>query len=297
MAPHEPDDDPRATATGVAWAVAAFGLWGVLPLYFRALREVPSIDIVAHRIVWSVVFLSGLITARGAWGELALARLRPRAPRFLAAAVCITSNWLLYVWAVGHGQVLQASLGYFIQPLLNALLGRVFLGERLRPAQLAALAIAAVGVAVQGALVGEVPWISLAIAASFGVYSLLRKGLTFDGTAALLVETSLVAPLALAWLALGAAPASRFGMTPSVNLLLVGTGAVTALPLIWFAAAARRLRLSTLGVLQYLSPTGQFLCGVLVFGEPWTRAQATTFALIWTGVALYAADALRGARR
>lgn len=285
------DDDPRSTAVGVAWGVAAYGTWGVLPLFFRELRGVPAPDIVAHRIVWSVVFLAGLLTVRGGWG--AMAGVRANAWRFVLSAMCITSNWLLFVWALSHGAVLQASLGYYINPLFNVVIGRVVLGERLTPAQGVAIALAALGVAVQLVLVGTVPWVSLAIAASFGFYGLLRKGLQVDGTAALLAETSLGAPFAAAWLLFGADDASRFGMGPWVNTLLFATGAVTAIPLLWFAAAARRLRLSTLGVLQYLSPTGQFLCGVFAFGEVWTTAQAWTFGLIWAGIVVYAWDAFR----
>lgn len=283
------------SAVGVAFGVAAYGAWGVLPLYFHALHGVPAADIVGHRVVWSVVFLLALLLVRG--GGLPLTGLRPHAGRFVLGSLFLSTNWLLYVWSVSQGHVLDASLGYYINPLVNVLLGRLVLGERLSRAQAVAVGFAAAGVAVQGLALGRLPWVSLTIAASFGFYGLIRKGLVVEGPVALLVETLVVAPLALGWLLFGAGPEGRLEGPLGTDLLLLGTGAVTALPLLWFGAAARRLRLSTLGVLQYLSPTGQFLCGVFLFGEPWGAAQAACFGLIWLGVLVYAVDAARGLRR
>ncbi|MFZ5480121.1 MAG: EamA family transporter RarD [Myxococcota bacterium] len=283
------DTDRRASSAGVAFAVGAYLSWGLLPLYFNALRDVPATEILAHRVVWSIVFLAALLTVRGAWGELRAARAH--AATFAATTVLLSVNWLLYIWAVNTGHVLHASLGYFVTPLVNVVLGVAFLGERLSPAQRVAVGLAAVGVIAQVVAAGALPWISLSLAATFGLYGLLRKRLPIPAVPALFVEAAAMGPLAAGWLAVR----GPFDGEPATDALLVGTGVITAVPLLLFANAARRLRLTTLGLVQYLSPTCQFLLAVLAFGEPFGPAHAVTFGCIWAGLVVYAVDAGRRA--
>ncbi|MFN7143433.1 MAG: EamA family transporter RarD [Myxococcota bacterium] len=286
---------PRTPShTGVAYAVAAYLSWGLLPVYFRGLRHVPAPELLAHRVVWSLVFLGGLLTLRRAWGAVTRERLRGTARTFLTTTVLLATNWLLYLWAITSGNVLEASLGYFVTPLVNVLLGMVFLGESLTRAQKVAVALAAAGVAVQLLGAGRLPWVALTLAGTFGLYGLLRKRLVVDAVPALFVETAMMTGPALVWLAItftrgGNALAAPFALD---DALLLGTGVVTAVPLLFFANAARRLRLTTLGLVQYLSPTCQLLLAVLVFGEPFGPAHAVTFTLIWAALLVYTADAV-----
>ncbi|QEM69853.1 EamA family transporter RarD [Geobacter sp. FeAm09] len=281
---------------GLIYGLLAYLVWGFFPVYFKALHDIPPLEVVAHRIVWSVFFLLALAALSGRWGEVRAAFASRRVLLTLAGSTTlITVNWLVFIYAVGQGQVLQSSLGYFITPLVNVLLGMVFLRERLRPLQMISLLLAVAGVGLLTLRVGAVPWISLALAASFGLYGLLRKTAHVESLAGLLVETLLTGPLALAylvWLALhgqGAFPAA----VERGALWLPLAGVLTATPLLLFAAAARRLRLATIGFLQYLTPTLHFALAVLVYGEPFTPAHMLTFILIWSGLALYTADAVR----
>lgn len=248
-------------------------------------------------MAWSVLFLALLLTVQRTWSHLRAERLRGTWGTFAAGAVLLSSNWLLYIWAVNAGHVLEASLGYFINPLVNVVLGMAFLGETLTRPQRVAVGLAAAGVAVQVVATGGLPWMSLTLAGSFGIYGLLRKRLVVDAVPALFVETALMLPFALGWLAWTAADGTGAFAVGSLrsDLLLVAAGVVTALPLVWFARAARRLRLATLGLIQYLAPTGQFLLAVLAFGEPFGPAHAATFGLIWAGLAVYTVDAARRA--
>jgi chloramphenicol-sensitive protein RarD len=288
-------DGSRRSAVGVGFAAAAYLTWGLFPLYFHALGGVPAPEILAYRIVCSAVFLAAVISATGRWGE-ALRQLRaPGTLRSLAlSAVFISANWLVYVWAVNAGHVLEASLGYFVNPLVSVLLGVVFLREPLTRPQRLAVAIAAAGVIALVVRAGRFPWIALTLAMTFGLYGLIRKRVRVDATIGLLGEVSILAPLAAAYLAwLGAAHAGHFGGDARVTLLLAASGVVTAMPLIWFALGVQRLRLSTIGLLQYLNPTVQFTIAVLVFREPFTAAHALAFGCIWLSLALYSLDALR----
>jgi chloramphenicol-sensitive protein RarD len=293
---------PRLTpgAAGLLYALGAFGIWGVSPLFFRALAHVPATEIVAHRVAWSLLLLCALVTLKRGWSEVrgALGPLRNRW-LFLLTTLLISGNWLLFIWAVTHARVLQASLGYFINPLLSVLLGVVFLGERLRRPQVIAVLLAAAGVLNLVVSHGVFPWISLCLASTFALYGLLRKQVPVESLSGLLIETALLLPLALVYLVLLAGRgASSFGAdAPSTSALLIGGGVVTAVPLLWFVNAARRLRLSTLGLMQYLAPTGQFLLAVLAFGEPFTPAHAVTFGLIWASLVLYSVDAYLRQRR
>jgi chloramphenicol-sensitive protein RarD len=275
--------------------IAAYGLWGLIPFYFRSLGDLPPLEVLAHRVIWSLVFLAALLTLGRRWPQVAQAvRSRRVLGALAASALLIGMNWFTYIGAVMNGQVLQASLGYFITPLVNVLLGVIFLGERLRPLQLAGVLLALAGV-LNLALAGAgLPWISLTLAISFAFYGLLRKTTAINSTQGLFVETALLSPLAAGWLgwmlATGSAavPRDPAGSFP----LLVASGIVTTVPLLCFVAAAQRLRFVTLGFLQYLSPTLQFLVAVLAFKEPFSGVQLTTFACIWLAVALYSVDSL-----
>lgn len=259
-------------------------------MYFRALKGVAPLEIAAHRALWSLVLLAGIVVvARRGPALRTLLGHRRQLGVLVATTLLVSGNWLLFIWAVNEGRLLEASLGYFINPLVNVLLGVVFLGERLRRAQQVAVALAAAGVSVMIFTLGHLPWISLTLAASFGAYGLLRKRFAIDPVVGLMVETGLLTPFALAFLAWKAAEGTGAG----VSWLLVASGVVTAVPLILFTEGAARLKLSTLGLMQYLAPTGQFLIAVFAFGEPFTATHAVTFGCIWASLALYSADALR----
>lgn len=282
---------------GIAPAIGAYLAWGAFPLYWRLLADVSPLEIVAHRVVWSFVFVALLVSWSKRWSAL-LAALRNRRVLLAMAAstALISSNWLLFIWAVNSGHVTEASLGYYINPLVNVLLARVALGERLRPVQLLAVALAATGVINLAAQAGGFPWVALTLATSFGFYGLVRKLAPVESLEALTVETGLAAPFALAFAAwLHVDGGASFAASATDTVLLVGAGVTTALPLLWFASGARKLRYTTMGILQYIAPTGQLACAVLVFGEPFTSVHAITFSLIWAAVFLYAVDGIRAA--
>ncbi len=259
---------------------------------------VPPLQILAHRVLWSLLLLAGIVTLLRGWGAVRTAcRSRRTLLLLCASALLIAVNWLVYIWAVVHGHVIEASLGYFINPLLNVAIGVAVLGERLRPVQLAAVAIAAVGVAVLALSGTGALWISILLAISFGIYGLVRKVVAVDALAGLTIETAILAPIAIGVLTLAAAGGTAaFGTSPRLDLLLVTAGVVTALPLLMFAAAARRMRYATLGLFQYLAPSLQFGEAVWLFGEPLRTVHLVTFGCIWTGCALYALDTVRASR-
>ncbi|MEZ0244946.1 MAG: EamA family transporter RarD [Sphingomonas sp.] len=287
---------PMHDRKGLMLAIGAYVFWGVLPLYIHLLRSVPSLQLLAHRVVWSALLLIGIVLLLGRWGAMLKAARGRTLLYLLASTVMIAINWLVYIWAVQNDHLIEASLGYFINPLVNVALGMAVLGERLRRLQGVAIAIAAVGVAIMGASGGAL-WISLTLAVSFGLYGLIRKVAAIDALGGLTMETLLLAPLCLAWLVHeGAAGTGVWGESPWLDLMLVLAGLVTALPLLMFAAAARRMAYSTIGLLQYIAPTLQFLMAVLLFGEPLHTAHIVTFALIWTGCALYGWDMVRASR-
>ena len=292
------DDARRQARLGALYGIGAYVSWGLLPLFLKLLVGVPAIQIVAHRILWSLLLLAVLVVVARGWPQLRAALANRRVLLLLcASATLIAINWTVYIWAVLHGHVVEASLGYFINPLVNVALGVVALRERLRPWQGVAVAIAAAGVLALALSGGSALWISLLLAFSFGFYGLIRKTVAVDALAGLTIETALLAPVALAVLAFAAQDGSAaFGPDAHLNLLLMLAGVVTALPLLMFAAAARRMRYATLGLFQYLAPTLQFLEAVLLFGEPLRTVHFLTFACIWTGCALYAADLMRAAR-
>jgi chloramphenicol-sensitive protein RarD len=285
----------RLQRRGFAAALAAYVAWGLFPLYFKAIKRVPPLEILAHRVVWSMALLAVLVTWQRRWRELAATFAGGRLRVYLASTALISANWLIYIWAVNTNHVLEASVGYFVNPLVNVLLGMVFLRERLSRAQGVAVALAAAGVLVLAVRLGAFPWVSLALAATFGFYGLVRKKARIDAIVGLLVETSLLAPLALRYLvALAARAQGAFvAAGASTTALLAAAGVVTAVPLIWFAVGMRALRLSTMGLIQYITPTGQFLLAVALYREPFTPAHAIAFACIWSSLALYTYDALR----
>ncbi len=282
--------------TGIVCAALAYALWGLFPLYFRALAHVPAGEILLHRIIWSLAFVLVLLALRRQWAWLAGTLRRPKVIGvFAASALLLSVNWLTYIWAVTNGHVIDASLGYFINPLVNVLLGRLVLQERLRPVQWAAVALAAAAVLWLALGVGHFPWIALVLAGSFGSYGLLRKIAPLGSLEGLTLETLLLAPLAMVAIGvLHVQGASHFpGDDMLTTWLLIGAGPVTAVPLLLFAVGAQRLRMSTLGLLQYIGPTLQLGLGVWLFGEPFEGARLAGFALIWVALAIYSADSWR----
>lgn len=289
---------PDETRKGVALAFCAYLVWGLLPLYLKQLQAVPPLQIVAHRMVWSLLLLSGVVLVmRRLPSILAALRTRLTFPLLILSATLISGNWLIYTWAVLNGHVLEASLGYFINPLLNVALGMLFLREKLRRWQGVAVALAACGVIVMAVAQGGAVWIALAIAFTFAFYGLVRKMIAIDALGGLAVETALFGPIAIAWLWWVETQGSgAIGVDLKMDVLLILSGAVTALPLLMFAAAARRLRYATIGLIQYLTPTLVFLQGVLLFGEKLTPVHIVTFGLIWIGLVIYATDSVRAGR-
>ncbi|WP_343525371.1 EamA family transporter RarD [Sphingomonas sp.] len=287
----------RNARTGLWLGIGAYVSWGILPLYLKLLKGVPALQVLSHRILWSLLLLA-VVVLIAKRGRAILAAARGRTLLLLCvSAALIAVNWLIYIWSVQHDHVLEASLGYFINPLINVALGVALLGERIRRGQAVAVGIAALGVLVLAISGGGAIWISLALALSFGFYGFVRKIAAIDALGGLTVETALLAGPALAVLIHANADGTAvFGVDRHLDLLLILAGAVTAVPLLMFAAAARRLRYATLGLLQYLAPTLQFAQAVLLFGEPLRPVHIVTFALIWTGCALYAFDSVRGSR-
>lgn len=292
-------DEQRRQRGGVFYGLAAYGAWGLLPLYFKAVGSVPPMEVLAHRVVWSLVMLVVLSAARGRLGEFRRLLRDGRTRLTLACTTCLIAfNWGVFIWAIDNERLLDASLGYFINPLFTVLLGFVFLREKLRPLQIGAVGLAALSIVWLTVSHGRLPWISVGLAISFGFYGLLRKRVDASGVQGLTAETLLLTPVAVAWMIWreGRGALHFLHVAPALSLLLAAAGVVTASPLIWFAESARRLRLVTLGFMQYLAPTGQFLLAVTVFGEPFGRTQAVGFGLIWLALALYVYDTLDGLR-
>lgn len=291
--------DPAHERTGVLVGVAAYGLWGLFPLYFHLLDSASAVEVLCHRILWSLVVLAIFLAVRGERGWLRqLTTDRGRLARLAAAAVLIAINWVVYVWAVGQDRVVEGALGYFICPLVTVLLGVGVLRERLRALQWTAVVFGAVAVAVLTVAYGHPPWIALTLAISFAAYGYIKKHIDMAPAHSLAGETAVLAPVALAalvWLEVdGTAQFGAGGLR--MSLLLAGTGVITVVPLALFAAAASRIPLSMLGLLQYLTPTTQFVIAVAVFGETMSTEQWVGFALVWTALALLTVDAVRSLR-
>jgi chloramphenicol-sensitive protein RarD len=284
---------------GVASGLAAYGIWGLFPLYFPLLEPAGGLEIVAHRVLWSLVFIAGLLTVVRRWSHVRAAFADRRTLLvLLGAALLIAVNWLVFVWAVNSGHVVETSLGYFINPLVSVLLGVVVFSERLRPLQWTAVGIAAVAVVVLTVDYGRPPWIALALASSFGLYGLMKKVVRVEAAPGLFVETALVVVPAGAVLAVLHAQGDGTAGNAGIGhlLLLLSSGIATAVPLLLFAAATRRIPLSTVGLLQYVTPLMQLAIGVFVNHEPMPPARLVGFVIVWIALAVFTADSLRQAR-
>ncbi len=292
--------DAKQTRQGIFFALAAYFMWGIAPAYFKLIQQVPADEILTHRIIWSFFFMLALISLGRSWPKVrAACQNRKRLLLLAVTALLIGGNWLLFIWAVNNHHMLEASLGYFINPLVNVLLGMLFLGERFRHMQWVAVALAFTGVLVQLWQFGSLPIIGLGLAFSFAFYGLLRKKIAIDAQTGMLIETLWLLPVAAAYLFLFAdSPTSHLSANPwSLNLLLVAAGIVTTVPLLCFTAAATRLRLSTLGFFQYLGPTLMFLLAVTFYGETVGQDKLVTFGFIWAALILFTLDALYTQRK
>ncbi len=282
---------------GAATGISAFGLWALFPIYFNQFGPgVSAWEILLHRMIWAGLFLLGFVLLSRRLDRVRALIKRPVTVLALAgSALAISTNWATFIYAVTHGEILQSSLGYYVSPLLNVFMGYCFLGERLQPIQRLAVGIAGGGVLLSLIGYGEVPWLALLMATSFGTYGLIRKQVNIDSITGLMMETMLMLPFATGWLIVmhmqGESVFLHAGLT--IDLLLIGAGFITLLPLTLFAVAVRRLRLATLGVMSYIAPTGHFLIGVFLYGESFTAADAVTFSCIWLGLALYTMDMWR----
>lgn len=286
------------TRAGLFYGIGAYALWGVLPLYLHLLKDIPPAQVLSHRVLWSLLLLAAVVIATRRLRPL-VAVARGRVLLMLTgSAALIAVNWFVYIWAVANAHLVEASLGYFINPLINVALGVLLLGERLDRLQGGAIALAAIGVLILAATGGGAIWISLSLALSFGFYGLIRKVAAIDALGGLTIETAILAPVALAVLLCASTSGSgAFGRDGTMDLLLILAGPVTAAPLLLFAAGAKRLRYTTMGLLQFIAPTLQFLEAVLIYHEPIRLAQLATFALIWLGCGLYAWSSIAASRR
>lgn len=298
-------DDQKAAApanqaaVGLACSVAAYAFWGFFPIYFKAVAGASPLEVVAHRVIWSLALLAALISLRRGWRLVARVLGAPRLLLTLAGSAGVISlNWGVFIWAVDQGRILECSLGYYINPLVSVLLGVVALGERLRPGQWLAVVLAVVGVGVQVVSFGTLPWVALTLAVSFALYGFIRKTAPVDPVSGLLIETMLLSLPALTCIAFLALQQQGHFLAGDWRLdaLLLLSGPLTALPLLLFVAGAQRIRLTTVGLLQYIAPTGQFAIAVLVYGERFTQAHLVTFAFIWVALAVYTVSVLRRPR-
>ena len=283
----------RESITGLAYGLAAFGAWGIVPVFWKQLTHIPTPELLVQRVVWGLVAFLLVLWLRGRGRDLRRALTDRRALGALAlSAALLASNWLTFLYAMATDRVLHASLGYFINPLVSMLLGVLLLGERLRRAQWLAVALAAVGVSLYATQTDTVPWISLVLAGTFGLYGLLRKTVAIDALPGSTIEMVVLIVPALGYgLFLQMNGQSHFGHADALTHgLFLGTGLVTALPLLWFANAVRRLPLTTVGFLQYLAPTGQFLLAIFIYDEPFGGVHLASFFAIWTGLALFTGD-------
>lgn len=290
----------QQTAKGILYALGAYLIWGLAPIYFKTIQYVPPDEIVSHRVIWSVFFMVLMLTLTRHWRQVWVVVRQPKILLLLGiTAFTITSNWLTYIWAVNNGHLLEASLGYFINPLVNVLFGMIFLGERFRRMQWVAVGLAFTGVLIQLWQFGSVPVIGLYLATTFAVYGLIRKKLGIDAQTGMLIETTWVFPVALTYLLFFThSPTSNMlNNAYSLNLMLIAAGIITTVPLLLFTAAAAHLRLSTLGFFQYLGPTLMFLLATLVYGEEIGPDRLITFGFIWAALILFTLDALYTQRR
>ena len=288
------------TKQGVIFAILAYTMWGLAPLYFKQLHQVPAYEILAHRALWSCAFIALLLSLFKLWPKVRVVCAQPKHLALLfCSALLISINWLTYIWAVNNDHLIDASLGYFINPIVNVLLGMFFLAEKLRKWQWLAITLAASGVLLQVFTLGYLPWIALVLSCSFGFYGLLRKQLKLNALVGLLLETLIMLPIAAIYLFVIAdsATADLSSNSANLNLLLVSAAFITTLPLLCFNAAAVRLPLSTLGFFQYIGPTIMFILGITLYGEQVDSATLTTFMFIWLAILVFSLDALRHRRQ
>ncbi|MDH5928989.1 EamA family transporter RarD [Vibrio lentus] len=293
-------DDQQRTRQGILLAVAAYTMWGIAPIYFKSLSEVSPFEILSHRVVWSFFLLAFLLHMSRGWRKVRdTLTSKPKMLYLVATSILVGANWLIFIWAVNSNHMLDASLGYYINPLINVLLGMFFLGERLRKLQWFAVSLAAIGVLIQLIAFGSVPIVAIALAFSFGFYGLLRKKVSLEAQTGLFIETLVMLPIAATYLLFIADSAtSDFSMNPmQLNLLLVAAGVITTVPLLCFTGAATRLKLSTLGFFQYIGPSLMFLLAVLIYGEAFTSDKAITFAFIWGALVIFSFDGLRNNKK
>ena len=295
-----PEELQQRSRQGVLLALGAYTMWGIAPIYFKSLSAVPPLEILSHRVIWSFFLLAALLHFGHHWRSVRdVMRDKTKLAYLLTSSILIGANWLIFIWAVTSNHMLDASLGYFINPLINVLLGMLFLGERLRRLQWFAVSLATGGVLIQLITFGSIPTVAIALACSFGFYGLLRKKVNVGAQTGLFIETLVLLPAAaiyILWIANSAS--SDFSLNPmTLNLLLVAAGVITTLPLLCFTAAATRLKLSTLGFFQYIGPSLMFLLAVLVYGEVFTLDKSLTFAFIWGALVVFSIDGLRNNRR
>ncbi|EPR4994929.1 EamA family transporter RarD [Vibrio navarrensis] len=292
-------EEQQRARQGVLLAIGAYTMWGIAPIYFKSISSVSALEILSHRVVWSFFLLAALLHFGRNWRTVsAVITNKSKMLYLVSTAILVGVNWLIFIWAVNANHMLDASLGYYINPLFNVLLGMIFLGERLRKLQWFAVALAACGVLVQLVMFGSVPIVAIALAMSFGVYGLLRKKVSVDAQTGLFIETLAMLPAAAIYLLfIASTPTSNLLDNPaSLNTLLVAAGVVTTLPLLCFTGAATRLKLSTLGFFQYIGPSLMFLLAVLIYDEAFTSDKAITFAFIWGALVLFSFDGLRNSR-
>lgn len=289
----------RESSKGLVALLVCFLTWGLSPLFYRLLNHVPAGDVLAHRTIWSLVLFAGILGVQGRLSELRAALTSRHVGMIFAAALFVSANWGLYIWSVQNGHVVESSLGYYIFPLVAVLMGVVIFHEKLTPAQMLAVGLATLAVLVLTVGLGAAPWISLALAVTFGVYGVFKKMLPLGPVVSVAAEVALLTPFAVLWLILGpgAPTADHFGDGWAISLLLVASGVVTAVPLMLFSYGARRVGMTTVGLMQYLNPTLQFLCAVVVLGEHFTRWHMIAFSLIWIALAIYSGASIRQGRR
>ncbi|WP_373949193.1 EamA family transporter RarD [Vibrio pomeroyi] len=293
-------EQQQRTRQGILLAVGAYTMWGIAPIYFKSLSEVSPFEILSHRVVWSFFLLAFLLHVSRSWRKVRdTLTSKPKMLYLVATSILVGANWLIFIWAVNSNHMLDASLGYYINPLINVLLGMFFLGERLRKLQWFAVALAAIGVIIQLIAFGSVPVVAIALAFSFGFYGLLRKKVSLEAQTGLFIETLVMLPIAATYLLFIAdSPTSDFSMNPmQLNLLLIAAGVITTVPLLCFTGAATRLKLSTLGFFQYIGPSLMFLLAVLIYGEAFTSDKAITFAFIWGALVIFSFDGLRHSKK
>ncbi|NIY88987.1 EamA family transporter RarD [Vibrio campbellii] len=293
-------EEQQRSRQGVLLAIGAYTMWGIAPIYFKSIAEVSPLEILSHRVIWSFFLLAALLHFGRHWRSVRdIIKNKTKMMFLVSTAILVGANWLIFIWAVNSNHMLDASLGYYINPLINVLLGMVFLGERLRKLQWFAVVLAACGVLVQLIVFGSVPVVAIALAMSFGFYGLLRKKVSVEAQTGLFIETLVMLPAASIFLFfIASTPTSNMFENPwQLNTLLIAAGVITTLPLLCFTGAATRLKLSTLGFFQYIGPSLMFLLAVLIYGEPFTSDKAITFAFIWGALVVFSFDGLRNNRK